>query len=385
MRLQRLLSAALAAPLVLACGVSTMESGGLDGTGTVSQAPVPAAAPIEQTPFDAGVDACEGPITRSCTTYCGTPGTQRCNGATWDPCDEPTELCANGIDDDCDGRVDRADPECPPVVHTCEDAEGHNCNGDMGYGDRCAAADNTNGCSPAKFWAWCNRRNPAYPDIWDTWITTWVDSRCDGTLTHDNAQYTTYSCLSSSNDRYECTTPLVLQFKGGPVAFEPGPGAFAFTPGQPVQTDWPAADTPWLVRDVDGDGRISSGRELFGGDTLLPGGRTARHGFEALAALDENDDGAVDARDAAFLSLATWRDVNGDRVAQKEELQSLAAEGVLSVGVRFQVAARCDPRRNCERERGSFTFREGAAVRTGAVVDVYLRVGALVAEPLACR
>ncbi|MBI5480308.1 MAG: hypothetical protein HY906_15700 [Deltaproteobacteria bacterium] len=385
MRHQRQLYLVLAAPVALACGLSTMESGGVDGTGTVTPSPVPAATPIVQNTFDAGANACEGPLTRSCTTSCGTPGTQRCNGTEWEPCDEPTELCANGIDDDCDGKVDRADPECPPIVHTCEETEGHNCNADPGYGDKCAAAFNTNGCSAARFWAWCNRRNPAYPDIWDNWIVTWVDSRCDGAVTHDNAQYMTYSCLSSGNDRYECTTPLVLQFGGGAVRFEAGPGAFAFTPGQPVQTDWPALDAPWLVRDVDGDGRILSGRELFGGDTLLPGGRTARHGFEALAALDENDDGAVDARDAAFLSLSTWRDLNGDRVAQKQELQTLAAEGVLSLGVGYRLEPRCDGRRNCERERGTFTFRDGAAVRTGAVVDVYLRVGPLKTEPLACR
>lgn len=408
-------AALLAAPLVLGCGVSEMHSfedteASLAGSGSTSGGggaagstapgvPLPPAAPTgtatptpatpgapstPSTPSPEPVDPgpeCTEPQTRSCTTSCGSTGTQRCQDVLWGDCERPPEQCSNGVDDDCDGRVDRNDPECPPITFTCEDEEGGGCNGDPGYGDHCAPADNTGGCSPARFNAWCNRRNPATPNIWYDWIITWVDSRCDGAVTHDNAQYTTYACLDSSNRQYECTTPLVLQFAGAPVRLEASTSRFAFTPGQPVETDWPTAATPWLVRDIDGDGRIGSGRELFGGDTLLPSGRVARHGFEALAALDENHDGVLDARDPAFASLRTWRD-DGDRVNQPAELRTLAQEGVTALALGFRVEPRCDGRGNCERERGLFTFLRDGEVQRGALVDVHLRVGSL---PLAVR
>lgn len=310
----------------------------------------------------------------SCTSSCGSTGQKSCTNNAWGPCVPPPEMCSNGADDDCDGRVDARDPNCPPTVVTCESIEGGGCNGDLGYGDHCAPSDNTGGCSAARFNAWCNRRNPATPDIWDNWIINWVDSRCDGQVTDNGQQYDTWSCTSSDNYRYECTTPLVLQFAAGaPVRFERGLSSFAFTPGQPVTSDWPAAVTPWLVRDVDGDGRITSGRELFGSDTVLASGRTARHGFEALAELDENHDGRVDARDPAFASLRLWVDANGDRRTDAGELVTLAVRGVRSVSVRYATDARCDARGNCERERAGFTFVDARGVeRQGEVIDVYL-------------
>lgn len=346
---------------LLGCGLSTLELDGPDGTSSTKAPPATTSTPIYS-------GECEGPISEPCTTKCGTTGTRTCDGTNWGEC-TMAELCENGIDDDCDGRPDRADPECPPITHTCEETEGHNCNGDLGYGDHCAPQDNTNGCSAARFHAWCNRRNPELPDIWESWIRSWIDSRCDGAMSSRGTQYVTYSCLDSSNNVFECTTPLVLQFTDAPVRFDVGPGTFEFTPGERVVTDWPAADSPWLVRDLDGDGRITSGRELFGSDTSLRGGRLARHGFEALAALDDNGDGAVDARDSAFGALKTWRDRNRDRVAQRDELRTLAEEGVTSLRTAFRVVPRCDARGNCERERGTFTWRG-----TGVVVDVYLRI-----------
>lgn len=380
----------LATPLLVACGVSTMHSqDGLEGTTTTDGGRTGAsAAPVTPTTSTATPDAgspvtieCEAPESRACTTSCGSTGTQRCVDVTWGACEVPGERCDNGGDDDCDGQVDHHDRDCTPITHTCEESEGGGCNGDLGYGDHCAAEDNTGGCSPARFHAWCNRRNPEFPDVWEAWIVSWVDSRCDGAVTNDGAHYTTYSCLDSSNDLYECTTPLVLQFEAGAVRFAASSARFAFTPAAPVVTDWPTAETPWLVRDLDGDGRITSGRELFGSDTLLREGRTALHGFEALAQLDDGD-GTLDGRDPAFASLRTWRDLDGDKQTDPGELRTLDEEGVTALAVRFTTSARCDARGNCERERSAFTFVHDGEVRRGAVVDVYLRVET---ELLTCR
>jgi hypothetical protein len=287
------------------------------------------------------------------------------------------------VDDDCDGKVDGNDTDCPPTVHTCEQADGNGCNGDMGYGDHCAASDNTGGCSATRFWAWCNRRNSAYPNIWYDYVQGWVTSRCDGVTTDNGQQYDTYSCTSSSNQRYECTTPLVLSFGGQRVRFTSSSTSFAFTPGAPVSSDWVAPETPWLVRDVNGNGRVDDGSELFGSNTRLPDGRVAKDGFEALAALDENHDGVVDAKDPAFSRLLLWRDVNGDKRSSPDELETLSAAGVRALSIRTVDVTRCDTTGNCERGRSAFSFTDATGrAANGAVIDVWLTVGP--SEKLVC-
>lgn len=333
---------------------------------------VPRDAGVPELPRDAGTpNECTPNTRRSCSTTCGSTSTQLCEQGSWSRCEVPHEVCGDGIDNDCDGRTDDRDTDCPPPRRRCEDTEGGSCNGDLGYGDHCAPSDNTGGCSAARFHAWCNRRNPSMPNVWYQWIQEWVDSRCDGTLAETGTQYSTWYCVSSNNERFECTTPLVLTFDGAPVRFERTHGEFAFTPRMPVHTDWPAAVTPWLVRDVNGNGRVDDGSELFGSDTRLRDGRTATHGFEALAELDENRDGVIDARDTAFSSLLLWSDVDGDRRSSPSELVPLSAR-VRSLSTRWALEPRCDERGNCERERSTFVDVRG---RRGAVIDVYLRIG----------
>lgn len=313
--------------------------------------------PIEE-PVDAGpTPECEPTETRTCTTSCGSTGVQRCSEGTWQTCERPPEVCSNGRDDDCDGAVDARDRDCPPTIVRCESTEGNTCNDDPGYGDHCGAQWNTGGCSAERFSNWCNRRNEATPDRWDDYIADWVDARCDGTLVSDG---NTFRCVSSSNHQFECTTPLVLVFEGD-TTFPLGPSrSFEFIPGQPVRTSWPRPATPWLARDLNHDGRINDGSELFGSSTVLPSGARAKHGFEALAPLDANGDGLVDAKDPAFAELLLW---NG------ETLVPLSARAVSSLSVRFEVRAACDVNGNCEREQASFT----AHGLSGTLIDLYLR------------
>ena len=49
---------------------------------------------------------------------------------------------------------------------------------------------------------------------------------------------------------------------------------------------WVAADDGLLVRDINGDGIINNGGELFGDQTLLKNGQKSAGGFQALADLD---------------------------------------------------------------------------------------------------
>jgi hypothetical protein len=174
-----------------------------------------------------------------------------------------------------------------------------------------------------------------------------------------------------SSDLCGDNTPLVVAFDGQPVQFTSG-GAFAFQPGHTVATDWPTATTPWIALDRNGNGSIDAGTELFGTDTVLPGGANAVNGFVALAALDANGDGMIDARDPMFSALVLWTDSDGDQRSAPGELTLLASR-IVSISLAASLDARCDARGNCEGERAVLTWRDGSgAQRTGAVVDVYL-------------
>ncbi len=97
------------------------------------------------------------------------------------------------------------------------------------------------------------------------------------------------------------------------------------------RTGWVGPDDALLVRDRDGDGKITTGAELFGDFTPLADGKLANNGFQALSDLDANGDGVVDANDPAFNELKLWRDRNQDGVSQADELIALSEAGIASL------------------------------------------------------
>ena len=80
-------------------------------------------------------------------------------------------------------------------------------------------------------------------------------------------------------------------------------------------TGWVKPDDGFLVRDVNGNGTIDNGRELFGDSTIKSNGQTATDGFDALADLDSNADGKIDSNDTQFNNLRIWRDLNQDGIS----------------------------------------------------------------------
>jgi hypothetical protein len=302
---------------------------------------------------------------------CGScPSGQSCKNNL---CCGTKEICGNGIDDDCDGKVDEG------CKHPCEDEIGGNCNGDAGWGDHCDASENTHGCSAEKFWAWCNRRNSKYPNIWDDFLHDWVDARCDGKVSlidPDNDGYPTFWCRDSKGEEWSCNTPLVVVFDASArVRFEACENAFALdgSARSTAPLDWPSSDTPWLALDRNGNGVVDDGSELFGSATPMRSGGRAANGFEALAELDDDGDGRVGPEDGAWGGLLLWSDANGDGTSQRFELVRARDAGLVSIGLGYGLAPRCDARGSCERERGSFLWRDADGVREGAVVDVHVR------------
>lgn len=201
---------------------------------------------------------------------------------------------------------------------------------------------------------------------WDAWYRT---------LTKAQRAYYRYQCSGERGGVSELCggTPLVVVLDGRPVEYTAArdESRFAIDGFSPLRTDWPTARTPWIARDIDGDGVIADGRELFGSGTRLPGGQRASDGFAALAALDDNADGILDARDRAWADLLAWSDRDGDRRGTGSELAPLSSL-VESISLRPDHGTHCDDRGNCERLRAGATLRDSAA--TGAIVDVQLLV-----------
>ena len=92
------------------------------------------------------------------------------------------------------------------------------------------------------------------------------------------------------------------------------------------------------MRDLNGNGAIDKGAELMGVDTVKRDNTKAKDGFDALADLDSNQDGVMNAQDTAFASLRIWRDLNQDGISQPGELQTLAQAGIVSINVSGEAA-----------------------------------------------
>ena len=136
--------------------------------------------------------------------------------------------------------------------------------------------------------------------------------------------------------------PLILDLDGGGISNS------GIAPGLPIlfdhdgdglrnATGWVGAGEAIVVRDLDGNGTIDSGRELFGDNTLLTrgpkAGQRAASGFEALADLDSNNDGQFNAADAAFASVKLWKDANQNGISEAGELFTFAQLGVQGIKV----------------------------------------------------
>ena len=78
-----------------------------------------------------------------------------------------------------------------------------------------------------------------------------------------------------------------------------------------------------MVRDINGNGQIDDGTELFGNNSVLSNGQKAANGFEALKDLDSNNDGLFNNQDAAWNGVKIWKDNNQNGSLDEGELLTL--------------------------------------------------------------
>ena len=143
---------------------------------------------------------------------------------------------------------------------------------------------------------------------------------------------------------------------------------------------WIKPDDGLLALDLNGNGLIDSGAELFGDATRLSSGLTAADGFEALADLDSNGDGKISSLDAQFTSLRVWRDANQDGISQSTELTTLTAQGIASINVAKTEHSTALLNGNVLADLGTFTRTNGAQGTAGQLADVDLAVDSFTSQ-----
>ena len=145
------------------------------------------------------------------------------------------------------------------------------------------------------------------------------------------------------------------------------------------RTGWVASDDALLVRDLNGDGLISSGAELFGNHTPTPNGSLAVNGFEALRVHDGDANGRIDAADPVWSQLRLWRDGDADGAVDVGELSEPGSLGVHSLSTAYTNSSELDGAGNAHLQLGTYTTSTGSQ---HALSDIWFAVNPALSRAL---
>ncbi len=123
--------------------------------------------------------------------------------------------------------------------------------------------------------------------------------------------------------------------------------------------------TAWTLQgilcfDIDEDGIISHGGELFGNHTILKNGQKAANGFEALKEKDSNHDAKIDENDELYHKLLIWFDRNQDGISQPDEIMTLIEAAIKSIDLNYINSNDVDSNGNSHKQQGSYTLTDGS-------------------------
>lgn len=134
---------------------------------------------------------------------------------------------------------------------------------------------------------------------------------------------------------------------------------------------WPrGTGANFIALDLDGNGTIDSGKELFGNYSVGPDNDTADNGFLALAKYDDDKDGKITEKDAVFKKLVLWNDANFNGKSESNELKTLAQLGIKSIDLNYENGLEEDRYGNQSRERSVVEQTDGTL---RMVFDIWFR------------
>lgn len=164
-------------------------------------------------------------------------------------------------------------------------------------------------------------------------------------------------------------SPLVVDLDGDGIrlATERVPFDLAAT-GEPATIPALVGGDALVAMDLDGNGTIDSGAELFGNATRC-GEERCVDGLEALAQHDSNGDGTLDGDDPVFARLRLWTDGDRDGRSTSSELRTLSGAGIAAVELDSRLdLAWADGRGNSVTRSLQFVRQDGGR---GVVQDVW--------------
>lgn len=193
-----------------------------------------------------------------------------------------------------------------------------------------------------------------------------------------------------SNADHPCTSPLVLDLDGDDriltTGLEYGVEFDINGDGTLDSIGWLAKDSGdgFLWLDLNLNGTVDDGGELFGSSTLLPNGEFADNGFEALAVYDAPEfggdgDGLITRSDLIWHRLRVWVDLNSDATSQRRETRPLGAHGIVAVGLAYRTVNLLDGHLNVHALAGTTLLRNrqpgSEHLQEGLVEDIYFISG----------
>ena len=200
----------------------------------------------------------------------------------------------------------------------------------------------------------------------------------DGTIQQQNdkplmfsgsVKYNIKELIDESRDK---ESPLVVDLNGDGQIETIGTDSgiyFDFDNNQKVENSgWIGRNDGFLVRDLNNNGQIDNGTELFGNHTVLQNGKNAVNGFEALKDLDSNGNGRFDAGDEAWNEVKVWRDFNTNGVVDIGEMQTLEQAGIESINLGYEYQKEQGENGNLEIQQGTFNRTDGTS---GKVSDIW--------------
>lgn len=134
-----------------------------------------------------------------------------------------------------------------------------------------------------------------------------------------------YSETSSTSVRFGDAVrkdPLVINFSG--TAAQLSEQRFAFdldSDGRQEQINFTSAGSGFLALDLNNDGKINNGSELFG--------PTSGNGYNELASYDSDGNGWIDENDGVYRQLRVWR----KDTAGQDSLSTLASTGTGAISL----------------------------------------------------
>jgi hypothetical protein len=146
--------------------------------------------------------------------------------------------------------------------------------------------------------------------------------------------------------RIQIFSPLVIDFKkhGTLQTVSQNDSGVQFDlmgNGTKVKTGWVKSDQGALLAlDLNKNGVIDNGLELFGEATVMPNGSKASNGFVALGVYDTNKDGVINNKDAIYNELLIWADHNQNGISEKDELTSFAESNVQVINLLYTEVAK---------------------------------------------